>query len=58
MANIYYKSRLKNANESIVQAQGTPDPEILWFKGEAPVTQSNTVAVINDGTELRINDIR
>jgi len=54
---IYYV----NIGDSVIlncQAQGTPDPEILWFKGEAPVTQSNTVAVINDGTELRINDIR
>jgi hypothetical protein len=45
-------------NIVLAQAEGTPDPEILWFKNEGPVQQSATVAVINDGTELRINSIR
>ena len=37
------------------QAEGKPDPEILWFKHDAPVIQSSSVKVVNDGTELRIN---
>ena len=41
-----------------IKAEGTPDPELFWLKYDAPVQQSNTVAVINDGTELRINSIR
>lgn len=39
------------------QAEGKPDPEILWFKHDAPVIQSGSVKVVNDGTELRINRI-
>ena len=27
------------------QAEGKPDPEILWFKHDAPVTQSSSVKV-------------
>ena len=38
-----------------IQAEGKPDPEILWFKHDAPVIQSSSVKVVNDGTELRIN---
>jgi len=40
------------------QAEGKPDPEILWFKHDAPVIQTSSVKVVNDGTELRINRIR
>ena len=40
---------------STFQAEGKPDPEILWFKHDAPVIQSSSVKVVNDGTELRIN---
>ena len=39
----------------LLQAEGKPDPEILWFKHDAPVIQSSSVKVVNDGTELRIN---
>ena len=27
----------------------------MWFKHDAPVIQSSSVKVVNDGTELRIN---
>jgi len=39
------------------QAEGKPDPEIIWFKHDAPVTQSSSVKIMNEGTELRINRI-
>jgi len=54
---IYYV----NIGDSIILscvAEGTPDPEIIWFKYDDPIQESNTVAVINDGIELRINYIR
>ena len=41
----------------IFQAEGKPDPEIIWFKHDAPVTQSSSVKIMNEGTELRINRI-
>ena len=36
-----------NDNEKHIrfQAEGKPDPEILWFKHDAPVTQSSSVKV-------------
>lgn len=40
------------------QADGTPVPEILWYKDNAPVEPSGTVGIFNDGTELRISTIR
>ena len=41
-----------------MQAEGTPDPEILWYKEDRSVQVTNTVGVFNDGTELRISSIR
>lgn len=40
------------------QADGTPTPEILWYKDANPVEPSATVGIFNDGTELRISTIR
>lgn len=40
------------------QADGTPTPEILWYKDTNPVEPSATVGIFNDGTELRISTIR
>lgn len=40
------------------QADGTPTPEILWYKDANPVDPSSTVGIFNDGTELRISTIR
>jgi immunoglobulin superfamily member 9B len=40
------------------QADGTPTPEILWYKDANPVEMSSTVGIFNDGTELRISTIR
>lgn len=40
------------------QAEGTPTPEILWYKDENPVEPSATIGIFNDGTELRISNIR
>lgn len=40
------------------QADGTPTPEILWYKDANPVEPSSTVGIFNDGTELRISTIR
>lgn len=49
------------AGDSIIlncQADGTPTPEILWYKDANPVDPSSTVGIFNDGTELRISTIR
>lgn len=59
MAGAY--SVVTPAGDSIIlncQADGTPVPEILWFKDQAPVEPSGTVGIFNDGTELRISTIR
>uniref|UniRef100_A0A336LVW2 CSON002677 protein n=1 Tax=Culicoides sonorensis TaxID=179676 RepID=A0A336LVW2_CULSO len=40
------------------QADGTPTPEILWYKDAKAVEPSSTVGIFNDGTELRISTIR
>nr|XP_029720273.1 protein turtle-like isoform X1 [Aedes albopictus]XP_029720274.1 protein turtle-like isoform X1 [Aedes albopictus]XP_029720275.1 protein turtle-like isoform X1 [Aedes albopictus]XP_029720276.1 protein turtle-like isoform X1 [Aedes albopictus] len=50
-----------NLGDSIIlncQADGTPTPEILWYKDANPVDPSSTVGIFNDGTELRISTIR
>ncbi|XP_072154594.1 protein turtle isoform X4 [Bemisia tabaci] len=39
-------------------AEGTPTPEILWYKDDNPIESSSTTGVFNDGTELRISNIR
>ncbi|XP_063916601.1 protein turtle isoform X5 [Zophobas morio] len=39
-------------------AEGTPTPEILWYKDANPVEPSATIGIFNDGTELRISNIR
>ena len=39
-------------------AEGTPVPEILWLRDNQLVTPSASLAVTNDGTELRISNIR
>ncbi|XP_044255880.1 protein turtle isoform X1 [Tribolium madens] len=39
-------------------AEGTPTPEILWYKDANPVDPSATIGIFNDGTELRISNIR
>jgi hypothetical protein len=40
------------------EAEGTPTPEIIWTKGDNPVKISRNMVVINDGTELRMDNIR
>ncbi|XP_032453403.1 protein turtle isoform X3 [Nasonia vitripennis] len=50
-----------NLGDAIIlncQAEGTPTPEILWYKDANPVEPSSTVTIINDGTELRISTIK
>jgi len=39
-------------------AEGTPIPEILWLRENQLVTPSASLAVTNDGTELRISNLR
>lgn len=39
-------------------AEGTPVPEILWYRDNELVQTSPSLAVANDGTELRISSIR
>lgn len=50
-----------NVGDSIIlncQAVGTPAPEIVWFKDATDVQPTGTVGIFNDGTELRISNIR
>ncbi|XP_058803605.1 protein turtle-like isoform X3 [Phymastichus coffea] len=50
-----------NLGDAIIlncQAEGTPTPEILWYKDANPVEPSSTIRIMNDGTELRISMIK
>ncbi|XP_066598147.1 protein turtle isoform X2 [Prorops nasuta] len=50
-----------NLGDAIIlncQAEGTPTPEILWYKDASPVEPSSTIGIFNDGTELRIATIK
>ncbi|CAG9759845.1 unnamed protein product [Ceutorhynchus assimilis] len=50
-----------NLGDAIIlncQAEGTPTPEILWYKDANPVDPTATIGIFNDGTELRISNIR
>ncbi|KAF2894818.1 hypothetical protein ILUMI_11357 [Ignelater luminosus] len=50
-----------NLGDAIIlncQAEGTPTPEILWYKDANPVEPSATIGIFNEGTELRISNIR
>ncbi|KAL1506832.1 hypothetical protein ABEB36_006122 [Hypothenemus hampei] len=53
-----------NLGDAIIlncQAEGTPTPEILWYKDANPVDPTTTIGnigIFNDGTELRISNIR
>uniref|UniRef100_A0A0P4W1Y7 Ig-like domain-containing protein n=1 Tax=Scylla olivacea TaxID=85551 RepID=A0A0P4W1Y7_SCYOL len=50
-----------NIGDSIIlncEAEGTPKPEIFWYRDDKTVDPSETVGIFNDGTELRINKIR
>lgn len=50
-----------NLGDAIIlncQAEGTPTPEIVWYKDANPVTTSNTIGIFNEGTELRIASIK
>ncbi|XP_014468291.1 PREDICTED: protein turtle-like isoform X9 [Dinoponera quadriceps] len=50
-----------NLGDAIIlncQAEGTPSPEILWYKDANPVEPSSTIGIFNDGTELRISTIK
>ncbi|ODM99651.1 Protein turtle [Orchesella cincta] len=40
------------------RAEGTPVPEIVWYKDTDPVQPSVTVSIVNEGTELRISNIK
>ncbi|KAL1139793.1 hypothetical protein AAG570_006770 [Ranatra chinensis] len=50
-----------NLGDAIIlncQAEGTPTPVILWYKDANPVEPAATIGIFNDGTELRISNIR
>ncbi|XP_073979151.1 immunoglobulin superfamily member turtle isoform X4 [Rhodnius prolixus] len=50
-----------NVGDAIIlncQAEGTPAPVIQWYKDASPVQPAGTSGIFNDGTELRISNIR
>ncbi|XP_044008135.1 protein turtle isoform X3 [Aphidius gifuensis] len=50
-----------NVGDAIIlncQAEGTPTPEIVWYKDANPVSTSPTIGIFNEGTELRIASIK
>ncbi|XP_017760101.1 PREDICTED: protein turtle-like isoform X1 [Eufriesea mexicana] len=50
-----------NLGDAIIlncQAEGTPTPEIYWYKDQDAVEPSSTTGIFNDGTELRISSIK
>ncbi|XP_076297726.1 protein turtle isoform X3 [Lasioglossum baleicum] len=51
-----------NVGDAIIlncQAEGTPTPEIFWYKDDNPVQPiPDIIGVFNDGTELRISTIK
>ncbi|KAK9507862.1 hypothetical protein O3M35_007634 [Rhynocoris fuscipes] len=50
-----------NLGDAIIlncQAEGTPSPSIQWYKDASPVQPGGTSGIFNDGTELRISNIR
>lgn len=50
-----------NLGDAIIlncQAEGTPTPEIVWYKDANPVATSSTIGIFNEGTELRIASIK
>ncbi|XP_076374609.1 protein turtle isoform X3 [Megalopta genalis] len=50
-----------NVGDAIIlncQAEGTPTPEMVWYKGENAVQLSKFIGIFNDGTELRISEIK
>lgn len=51
-----------NLGDAIIlncQAEGTPTPEILWYKDANPVEPNGRdVGIFNDGTELRLSTIK
>ena len=40
------------------EADGTPKPDISWLKDDKSIEPSGTAAIFNNGTELRISNIR
>jgi len=51
-----------NLGDAIIlncQAEGTPTPELLWYKDANPVEPNGRdIGIFNDGTELRLSTIK
>jgi hypothetical protein len=43
---------------TLLKAGGIPQPLIHWFKGRTEVIPSNHIGIFNDGTELRISNVK
>jgi hypothetical protein len=43
---------------TFLKAGGIPQPLIHWFKGRTEVIPSNHIGIFNDGTELRISNVK
>ncbi len=50
--------KLKAQSRNLFQAVGIPLPSIRWYRGHSEIMGSKNVAVINEGSEIRISHVK